>query len=69
MIYKMVKTIINYIVDILMLVEFVITSLTAFTRSRLHNSAGAIFIILVIIHILLHWKWFVSVTRGFFRKV
>lgn len=35
---------------------------------NLHNWAGIIMIILVILHFVLHWDWIVSTTKGFFSK-
>lgn len=33
-----------------------------------HDWAGIIFAVLVIIHILIHLRWYVTTTMGFFRK-
>jgi len=35
--------------------------------STLHDVSGLIMGILVIIHLVLHWKWIVSVTKSIFR--
>ena len=33
-----------------------------------HTWAGLIFIALVLIHLILHWKWILAMTKNFFRK-
>jgi len=34
----------------------------------LHNYAGIIMVVLVIIHFILHWDWIVCMIKGFFSK-
>jgi hypothetical protein len=36
--------------------------------SRLHDLSGLIMGLLVLIHLVLHWKWIVSVTKSIFKK-
>ena len=36
--------------------------------SRVHNMSGLIIGLLVVIHLVLHWKWIVVVTKSFFKK-
>lgn len=36
--------------------------------SMLHDRSGLVMSILVIVHIVLHWKWIVAVTKSFFKK-
>lgn len=36
--------------------------------SEIHEWFGIIFIILVIIHFILHWDWIVSVTKNIFES-
>lgn len=38
------------------------------TWSEIHNWAGMLMIILVIIHLILHWKWVKCVTKNFFKE-
>lgn len=33
-----------------------------------HNWSGIILIIVVAIHLILHWKWIVSITKSFIKK-
>ncbi|MCX6748720.1 MAG: hypothetical protein NT076_03875 [Candidatus Pacearchaeota archaeon] len=60
----------NYLVDILMAISFIIIILTALNSQRggLHSTFGWIFVALVILHFLLHWKWVISITSNFFKK-
>ena len=36
--------------------------------SKVHDMSGLIMGLLVIIHLVLHWKWIVVVTKSFFKK-
>ena len=36
--------------------------------TMLHDRAGIAMGILVIIHLILHWRWIVSMTRDIFRR-
>lgn len=38
------------------------------TWSVAHDWSGIIFIILVIVHFILHWNWVVSMTKNAFSK-
>jgi hypothetical protein len=42
--------------------------LTKATWVWIHSRAGILMSVLVIIHLILHWKWIVSTTRNIFRK-
>jgi hypothetical protein len=83
---------INYIVDFVSFIVFLIVSVTGLVlffflpsgvrqgiyqefigiRKYLwlnwHSIAGFIIIFLVLIHLILHRKWIVSMTKNFFRK-
>ena len=86
------KSKINYFIDLLMIILFVINSLTGliiffFLPSGvkkgsyqeflgiikqnwvdLHNWSGLLLILLVAIHIILHWNWIVSMTKSLIQK-
>jgi len=86
------KSKINYIVDSLMLLSFLATSITGgiiffflpsgvkqgrFQEfmgvekqifSLVHDWAGLLLIILVIVHFLLHWGWFTIMTKNLWQK-
>ena len=32
-----------------------------------HDSSGVVLTVLIVIHVILNWKWLVGVTRSFFR--
>jgi len=64
----MVKPIINAIVDILMGILLVVTFASAYTRSRIHESAAIVFLILVLIHIILHGKLILISIKNIFKK-
>ncbi len=36
--------------------------------SQIHNYAGLLMILFVLIHIVLHWKWIKSMTKDLFKK-
>lgn len=38
------------------------------TYVSIHNWSGMIFIILVIVHLILHWDWIVCMTKNVFAK-
>jgi len=42
--------------------------LTKATWIWIHSRIGILMIILVVIHLLLHWKWIVCTTKNFFQK-
>jgi ABC-type multidrug transport system permease subunit len=42
--------------------------LTKATWIWIHSKAGILITIIVIIHLILHWKWIVCATRNMFRK-
>jgi hypothetical protein len=88
----MEKSKINYFIDLLMLISFVINSFTGLiiffflpTGIRrggyqeflgiikqnwvdVHNWSGILFLLLVVIHLILHWNWIVSKTKSFIKK-
>jgi hypothetical protein len=81
---------INYTVDMLALVTFVITAISGLaiyffmpegvrrggfqefmgitknTWVSVHDVVGIIFILLVLLHFILHWQWLVSMTKSIF---
>jgi len=76
---------INYIVDMLMMVLFIITAITGVilfywyyyegsrklhqtTMSTWHNYIGLLFIVIMSIHIILHYKWIISTSKNIIKK-
>lgn len=82
----MSKIKINYFVDMLMFIFFIVTSVTGLIsfllpRGRslylgiprgdlvfMHSWAGLILIVLVGLHLILHWSWIKNMTRHLFKK-
>ncbi len=88
----MVNPRINYVVDFLMTISFIVTAITGLilffflpsgvkqgsyqtflgiikgTWSVVHDWSGIIFIILTLLHFILHWNWVVSMTKNLFKK-
>ena len=63
----MVKSVINAVVDILMGILLILTFASAYTRSRTHESAAIVFLVLVLIHIILHGKLIFVSIKNIFR--
>ena len=38
------------------------------TWLKIHTLAGILMVVICIIHIILHWKWIVSMTKRIFKK-
>ena len=39
------------------------------TWSRVHNGGGILFIVLIIVHFILHWNWVKGMTKNIFGKI
>ncbi len=76
------NTKLNFCIDILMLILFIIvaiTSLILFFDLRIsvirnqdlkiiHTYLGLVLIIIMVIHFLLHFKWITSIGKNLFKK-
>jgi len=86
------KSKINYVIDILMLIFFIINAITGLiiffflptgvkkggyqeflgiikhNWADVHNWSGLLLLLLVAIHLILHWKWIVSMTKSLIAK-
>ena len=82
------RTVVNYFVDIGMLIAFVLVVITGIFKwpsllpalgipysavplaafTYIHDWAGLILSILAIIHVVLHWKWIVAMTKKMFSR-
>ncbi|MEI8364654.1 MAG: DUF4405 domain-containing protein [archaeon] len=72
------KTKINFLIDVLLGISFIVVAITSiilffklapkYTILQLHNISGMIFILLSLIHIGLHFNWFLCVTKSFFTS-
>lgn len=67
---KMDKSKVNYVVDFMMFVFFILTSIAIFTRGfrGIHDFAGKVLVALIMIHLILHWNTIVCLTKNFFKK-
>jgi hypothetical protein len=59
----------NLILDLFLAAIFVVEMEVSFTGLLLHELLGVLFAVLIVLHIVLHWDWVVSITRTFFRKL
>jgi hypothetical protein len=59
----------NLFLDIGIAIAFVIEMEEHVTGLRNHELLGLAFSLVLILHIILHWSWIVSVTKNFFRKL
>lgn len=59
----------NLFLDISMALIFAAMMEERFTGLRIHEVVGIGIAVAFLTHILLHWRWVVSVTRQFFAKI
>jgi len=80
---KLTKPYLNYIIDVIMLVVGSIVAITGIlklpvlrslyrtlptrTITQMHDVSGVVIVVLVIIHLILHWKWITCMTKSFFK--
>jgi cytochrome b subunit of formate dehydrogenase len=86
------KTKVNYAVDAIALVSFLVTAVTGLamfffmpggvrqgrvqqflgiqkgTWTGVHDWAGIVVIVAVLIHVILHWNWIVCMTKSFLKS-
>lgn len=63
------RTKLNLYLDLLLVMVFVFEMEVGFTGLGLHELLGLAFAGLLILHIVLHWSWVVTLTRTFFKKL
>ena len=66
---KLGSTVRNLIVDAAIFVGFLLAADPRATGLTIHEWLGLAFGVGIITHLLLHWKWIVSVVRRFFSKL
>lgn len=59
----------NLILDIALFLVFLVVYEAKTTGETVHEWLGVGLIAVIIIHILLHWQWVVSITRRFFQRI
>ncbi|MFK7801759.1 MAG: cytochrome b/b6 domain-containing protein [Anaerolineae bacterium] len=62
------KTRLNWTVDLTLLLVFVPLFFEDATGRSNHQIIGVVFGAGILYHVLLHWKWVVSVTKRFFKR-
>ena len=66
---KMSMTQIKLYVDIFLLIGFVLVNMPQSTGIPVHEWASFLFILPLVLHILLDWKWVASVTKRMFGRL
>lgn len=59
----------NLFLDIGLAAAFAVAMEEHFTGLQIHEWLGLFFGAIILVHIVLHWNWIVSITRQFFRKL
>lgn len=86
------KNKLNYIIDFLMTLSFVVVAISGLviffflpsgvrqgglqefwgieknTWVDIHNWSGIVFVVLVLLHFVLHWRWIVCMTKNIFSN-
>ena len=76
------KAKLNYFVDLLLAVSFLLVVVTGILKfpgwfkldlpwrliNNIHDWSGLIMAFLVFVHLILHWKWIVSMTNKIFGR-
>ncbi|MEZ4668531.1 MAG: DUF4405 domain-containing protein [Anaerolineae bacterium] len=66
---KINKNKLNLFLDLGLLLVFVAEQEMHFTGEHNHELLGVLLGAALIVHIILHWQWVVSITRTFFKKI
>lgn len=66
---KLNRTPLNVALDLILALIMIVEMEEGFTGLPLHEVLGLIFGVGIILHLLLHWEWIVSLTRTLFKKV
>lgn len=59
----------NLVFDLALAIIFVVEMELRFTGLRNHELLGLVLGVAIIVHLILHWSWIVSLTTRFFQKV
>lgn len=65
----MSKTKINLIVDSVLFLVFLVVYQAKATGDTIHEWLGVSIAVAIIVHILLHWSWVVTISQRFFQKI
>lgn len=66
---KMSKNKLNLYVDIGIFLFFALVSAPQATGIAFHEWISFVFVVPIIVHVLLHWRWIVKVTSRLFKKL
>lgn len=66
---KINTTKLNLFLDLAIALAFVVELEEHFTGLHIHELLGLAFGTALIVHIVLHWRWIVSITRQFFKRL
>ncbi|MBT3577557.1 DUF4405 domain-containing protein [archaeon] len=72
----------NYFIDLGLFIAFILVAITGIIKfplfglrefyfqyiHKIHDWSGLVLSGLVLIHLILHWKWIKSMTKSFFKK-
>ncbi len=59
----------NLFLDIVLALAFVVVMEVGFTGQRWHEYLGVAITIVFLVHIALHWRWIVGVSKHIFQRV
>lgn len=59
----------NLLIDCIILILFLIVYEVKATGVTIHEWLGVAFGIIAIIHIIMHWKWIIQISKQFFQKL
>ena len=59
----------NLLIDIGILVALLVVMEPGLTGLALHEWLGVAFFGMIVLHLLLHWRWMVSLTAQFFKNL
>lgn len=65
---KINKNKFNLFLDIALVVAFVLDMEFHFTGLSLHELIGLVLGVFILLHLMTHWQWIISITVNFFRK-
>lgn len=60
---------VNLAVDVAIFIAFLVAMAPRFSGLAIHEWLSVAFGMAIVVHLLLHWQWIVTVTKGFFGNV
>ena len=59
----------NVVIDTVIFVAFVVATAPRFTGIALHEWLSLAFAAVIVIHVVVHWQWIITVGMGFIRRL